>query len=82
LIGEIQVLPALYERVIIPQKVFSELQRPNTPKSVKDFIASAPIWLDVRTLSSLPDPSLDDLDPGEREAITLALEINADALLI
>jgi len=82
LIGEIQVLPTLYERVIIPPKVLDELQQPNTPKSVKDFIASSPSWLDVCTLTSLPDPSFADLDPGEREAITLALEINADALLI
>ena len=34
------------------------------------------------SVESAPDPSLSELDEGEREAVTLALEIRADALLI
>ncbi len=82
LIGESQVLPALYVRIIIPQKVLEELRQPNTPAVVQAFANAPPSWLEVRTISSPPDSSLDNLDPGEREAIALALELQANTLLI
>lgn len=82
LIGESHILPALFGAVIIPQKVLSELNQLTTPAAVKSFATSLPPWLEVRTVTLAIDSSLDDLDPGEREAITLALELNADTLLI
>ncbi|MGH9838785.1 MAG: DUF3368 domain-containing protein [Blastocatellia bacterium] len=82
LIEEIHILPALYGHVVIPHRVFDELQQPRTPGVVKTFVASRPVWLDIRTIS-MPIPStLAHLDRGEQEAITLALEVQADALLI
>lgn len=81
-IGETHILPALYERVVIPQKVFNELQQPNTPDAVKAFAASLPSWLEIRVITTPIDASLSHLDQGEQEAITLALEIQADTLLI
>jgi predicted nucleic acid-binding protein len=36
----------------------------------------------VRSLSSTPDATLSELDPGEREAIQLALDTGVDMLLI
>jgi len=41
-----------------------------------------PTWVEVRAISSPIDDSLSMLDRGEQEAITLALELQADALLI
>lgn len=41
-----------------------------------------PRWIEVRRTTSLPDATLADLDPGEREAIQLAQEHRADLLLI
>lgn len=82
LIGETQILPTLYGQVIIPQKVFSELQQPATPQAVKAFAASLPSWLEIRAVSTPIDAALSHLDRGEQEAITLAIEIQADTLLI
>lgn len=81
-IEELHLLPALFGRVIIPQKVFDEIQQPKTPDPVKAFAASLPAWVEVRSISSPVDDSLASLDQGEQEAITLALELEADALLI
>ncbi|HEY6137176.1 MAG TPA: hypothetical protein VI670_05365 [Thermoanaerobaculia bacterium] len=41
LLGHEQVLPALYERVIAPRAVISELSHAGTPQAVRDWAASA-----------------------------------------
>ena len=81
LIGLIDVLPALYGEVAIPEAVLGELQRAKTPQAVRDWINSQPAWLLVKRVE-LVDPSLDALHAGEREAIALAKQIAADALII
>jgi len=82
LIGEIDLLPALYENVLIPTEVHRELQRPKTPASVRAWTASLPAWCQVRAVVSVPDAALNELDAGERDAILLALETGIDTLLI
>jgi predicted nucleic acid-binding protein len=49
---------------------------------VKTFVSSLPSWLEIRAVTTPIDASLSHLDRGEQEAITLALEIQAEALLI
>jgi uncharacterized protein len=82
LIGEVHVLHSLYGHIIIPQKVFDELVQPNTPQAVKLFASSLPSWVEIRTISTSIPSSLSHLDRGEQESITLAIEIQADILLI
>jgi predicted nucleic acid-binding protein len=82
LIEEADILPALYGRVIIPQAVLTELQKPETPEKVRTLIATSPAWIEVAQMRSKPDASLSKLGEGEREAITLALDLQADAVLI
>ena len=82
LIDQINVLRHLYAHVMIPQAVFGELQDEGTPGKVKAWVASHPEWREVRTVSAPLDPMLASLDVGEREAISLAKEIQADALII
>ncbi|HEV2983771.1 MAG TPA: DUF3368 domain-containing protein [Vicinamibacterales bacterium] len=53
-----------------------------TPESVRHWIAHVPDWLRIQSLRSAPDPSLNYLDAGEREAIALAEETHADQLLL
>lgn len=66
LIDQVSLLQALYGRVIVPQAVFSELQDQAAPASVKKWVSNCPDWLEVRWITSLPDPSLVHLDAGER----------------
>src|ERR1035438_3010613 len=82
LINHADVLPQLFGRVLIPPAVFEELQQPETPQPVQAWIARPPAWLQVRSLRYRPDRGLEYLDPGEREAIALAQEIQADHLLL
>ena len=82
LIGQQELLARLFERVIIPQAVWTELQAGGTPEPVRSWIASAPEWLEVRQANLPADAALSMLDPGEQEAILLAQELQADLLLI
>jgi len=82
LIEQIHVLPALYGRVIVPPAVVTELNQERTPTVVRQWLSASPEWLHVQApqqgLALLPD----QLGVGEREAIALAAELSADALLI
>jgi predicted nucleic acid-binding protein len=83
LIGHIEILPVLFEKVILPSAVKDELANPDTPLSVRDWMADPPAWVEVRhTMSPLTDASLRELGAGETEAITLATELHADLLLM
>jgi len=82
LIDAVGVLPALYENIVVPQAVFAELQVAETPEKVRDFVKVLPPWFDVRQATVLLDSELSELDAGEREAIALVEELNADALII
>ena len=76
------VLPALYERVLIPPAVFHELTRARTVPIVQEWLAAVPSWLVVRQLTASVDTILARLDPGERQAIQLARQEQADLLLM
>lgn len=82
LINEIELLPALYERVLIPEEVRQELQRDRAPLAVKKWATSLPAWCEIRSVAASADPTLSELDPGERDAILLALEVGIETVLI
>lgn len=82
LIEAIEILPKLYQGVIIPPAVRAELSALEAPAVVRKWIASAPTWLEVLPCSKIVDPDLAKLDSGEREAISLATELRAGLLLM
>lgn len=76
----VDALAKLFGQVVIPPAVARELIMPSRPQRVRDFFATAPSWLKIRSPStSLTIPGL---HPGEIEAISLAEELRADLLLI
>ena len=80
LIGQEAALRALFGRVLIPPKVLAELADQRAPELVRIWASRPPAWVEVRApASEARDRSLDQ---GEAEAIALALEVRADALLI
>ena len=81
-LGQADLLPTLFGQVIIPLAVAGELQHSQAPAAVRAWIASPPPWLDIRPSSLLPDAVLLRLDPGEREALLLAQELQADLVLV
>ena len=83
LIGEADLLPALYTEVLIPEAVADELNHPSTPEAVRRWLLHRPVWLHVVPLTARPNSvSLPDLDPGEHDAILLALHLKADLVLM
>ena len=80
LIGEIDLLPVLFRQIVIPQAVLDELQKTGTPEAVKNWIGSRHDWLKIQNATAIDQTIM--LGVGEREAISLAQEINADLVLI
>lgn len=91
LIGEEDLLPALYGHVLIPEAVRQELSHPEGPEPVREWMLSSPSWITTREgLSEAQHPrsrrsgeeDLTRLDPGERDAILLAERGDAGLLLV
>jgi predicted nucleic acid-binding protein len=82
LIASADILPALFDRIVIPRAVAAELQHPQTPAAVRVWMATTPAWLDIQDVGTAPDATLSHLDRGEQEAITLAQALHADLLLM
>ncbi|WP_373525469.1 DUF3368 domain-containing protein [Nostoc sp.] len=82
LIGYVNLLPELFQQIIIPQAVYSELSDAYAPPLVQAWIAIPPTWLKIQAVSQPSDEIVELLDPGEREAILLSQELNADLLLL
>ncbi len=80
LIEAIEILPALFERILIPPAVHAELQNPRTPAAVFRWAAALPAWAKIQ------QPAIIDraigLGAGETEAISLALELHIPAIII
>jgi len=80
LIEAVEVLPVLFSQVLIPPKVFDELQHERTPSAVSDWVRHAPQWLTIqapRVVEHIPG-----LHRGECEAIALATESANSTLLV
>ena len=82
LIGHIDILPALFEKVILPAAVWDELRHPKAPVAVRSWVGEPPSWVEIRPGTGGHDSSLAALDAGEEAAILLALDLRADLLLI
>lgn len=81
LIDQIEVLSKLYGRVIVPPAVVNELSAAKGPDKVRQWVANHPDWLRVQPVGPV-DASLSRLGAGEGEAITLAVSIEAELVLI
>jgi predicted nucleic acid-binding protein len=78
LIGEVRVLPLLFEKVFVPPAVIQEMKHPRAPGAVSLWASSLPAWAEIRA----PRAELDQwIGKGENEAISLALELPGATLL-
>ncbi len=63
--------------------VRDELARAGAPDAVRNWIQAPPKWLEVQTPpGSSFDVSVESLDDGEKAALTLALSLAADLVLM
>jgi predicted nucleic acid-binding protein len=82
LIEEIELLPALYDRIFIPLAVKAELLHPRAPSIVRKWMTSPPAWLEIHPVVPGSSRELDHLQAGEREAILLAKALETDQVVL
>jgi predicted nucleic acid-binding protein len=80
LIGHIDVLPRMFERVALPTAVQSELSNSLAPPAVQRWIADFPAWLEIAQTPAVP--LLTGIHKGKAAAIALAAAMHADLLLM
>jgi predicted nucleic acid-binding protein len=82
LIGEIDLLPAIYQAILIPTEVHTEMLSSYAPAKVRAWAATPPHWCSVDAFASIPDLSMAELGAGERSAIQLALHRGIGTILM
>ena len=82
LLGQIEVLPTLYQNVLIPQAVAAELRAAASPPEVRAWITHPPSWLQVQSVELSQSMPAKNLDLGEREAIAIAEQLSADLIIL
>jgi predicted nucleic acid-binding protein len=82
-INYLHLLHQLYGTVLIPEVVYRELTDPNFPVAGANEVQTFD-WIQTRPVTdrTLVEALSNELDIGEAEAITLAVEIQADQVLI
>jgi hypothetical protein len=82
-IGQLALLQQLFGRLLLPEAVWQEVVEDGRGQPGADEIRRA-AWVERATVSNgqLVHSLRQELDPGEAEAIALAVEINADWLLM
>lgn len=68
LIEAIDVLPRLFEQILVPAAVYDELAHADAPVPVRAFIAQKPAWLEVRPNPDRCDEDAIDFDLGRGRA--------------
>lgn len=82
-LARLELLQALYSEILIPQAVYQEVVQSGNGRAGATAVGSAR-WITVQTVQDTLAVDLlrDQLDRGESEAIVLALETQAQLLLI
>jgi len=80
-LGHADILAAIFKAVVIPPSVEQEMSRSTTPLEVRQWVAHPPPWLSVQSPANPVSPS-ERRHRGEVDAIRLALELKADAILL
>jgi predicted nucleic acid-binding protein len=83
LIGEVELLPGLYRRVLIPQAVIDELRHADAPPLVRRFATAPPHWLEEVDVDKadllVAAEAMPDLDAGELAAIRAGGDVSQSA---
>ena len=82
-IGKLDLLPDLYGKIILPIAVFEEITVAGAGQPGDAEVRTAS-WIEVRSCQNLQLVAAlsKEIDLGEAQAITLAIEMNCDWLII
>lgn len=82
LIGEIDLLPKLFGRVLVPHAVITELLHEGAPEAVRVWASNLPAWICAEATPDVLPSGMEKLQAGERAAIVLAESSKADIILL
>ena len=82
LIGEIDLLPQLFSRVLAPHAVVLELLHEDAPAAVRAWASNLPEWISVEQTPNVIPRGMETLQAGERAVIFLAESVRADIVII
>jgi len=79
-VGQVEILPAVFGKILIPEAVFEELSILDVQRQVVIQFS----WLEICPIQdiALVSELLQTIDIGESEAIVLAIETHAEYLLM
>jgi hypothetical protein len=80
LIDSASILERLFDQVFISKAVQGELLRDSTPQKVRVWMSQRKSWMEIRSVKDAGQ--IPGLHRGEAEAIQLALETHAAAVLM
>lgn len=82
LIDQIDLLPRLYQTIVIPDVVHAEMQAVGAPATLQNWISVPPDWLEISPVPEGDYTRLTRLQSGEQAAIVLARFLQADLLIV
>ena len=82
IIGQLELLPKLYQRVVIPEKVWEEITVHGSGLPGSDAVSQLSWLIIQKPASELIKPLSILLDPGEAEAIALAMSLPDSTVLL
>ena len=82
-IGQLPLLQVLYGSVVIPESVYEEIRALESFGIDTSWLSNTE-WITIQPVGNraFADSLKSELDPGEAEAIALAIELKSDRLLI
>lgn len=82
-IGKLHLLQQIYNTIIIPQAVYEEMVSLDYPVPGSTEVQTLS-WIQTQQINNYPLVAQlqTEIDPGESEAIVLAIELKADRLII
>lgn len=80
-IEAIEVLPRLFDRILIPPSVHLELTSAAAPKIVQTWTRQLPSWGSVRNVDCILQETFPGLSPADVEVLSLAKEAGAAVVI-
>lgn len=81
-IQQLDLLPMIYGKITIPRAVLDECRHPKAPETLREWSACPPTWAVLAGPCGTPPTELANLDPGETEAIMIAMTSPPPVLLL
>lgn len=82
LINHVEILPQLFNNILIANAVRTELLAEGSYTQVQNWITQPPAWLNIQPVTTLLPDLPNKLGAGEQEAISLAFHLNATLIIL